>query len=336
MKPTGIAFLVVLVTSGGCARRTSRSYSPPSNVASVMRRQVLNAAETGEGDPAVLPLRQQIAAEPDNPAPRLELASHFGKAGQPELEMEHLRLAVERFPASRDSHMALAQALRKAEQPRQAAETLERYLRANPNSTADPEVWNRLGVCRDEAGDWNAGEQAFRSGLAVSQDLDYLYNNLGYNLLEQQRTSEAVAVLKDALKHNPHSETARNNLGLALARTKGAPVGEALQHFENVADAATARSNLAAALMEQQRYDESRRLLQAALDYNRSSVVALANLALLAELDGKAATVPPPPARVTPWRWPAVLLKRILVPSPAASDQHRAATAKERTQGDKP
>jgi tetratricopeptide (TPR) repeat protein len=277
-----------------------------------MRRQVLNAADAGEGDPAVRRLRAILAAEPGNPAPRLELAAYFGRNGQPELELEHLRLAVDRFPASRDAHLALAQALRKAGEPRQGAALLTHYLRANPGSTADPELWNCLGVAHDEAGDWPAGEQAFRSALAVAPDLDYLLNNLGYNLLEQGRTSEAVAILKDAVRRNPRSETARNNLGMALARLQGVPLGEALQHFENVADAATARSNLAAALIEQQRYEESRRLLEAALDYNRSHAVALANLALLAELDGRPVTVHPPAGRITPWRRPVALLKKIL------------------------
>ncbi len=295
-----------------------------------MRRQVLNAIEAGEGDPVVSRLRRRVAAEADNPEPRVELAAHFGKTGQPELELEHLRLAVERFPGSREVHMGLANALRKAAEPAQAAEILGRYLRANPAATADPELWNRLGVCYDEAGDWKSGEQAFRSGLGIAPHLDYLYNNLGYNLLEQGRTSEAVAILKQALQHNPRSETARNNLGLALARSNGSTVGEALQHFENTTDAATAHSNLAAVLMEQQRYDESRRQLQAALDYNRSSAVALANLALLAELDGRPATVPSSPG-VTRRRWPVVLLKKIF--APASPRTERPAEA---AQGDKP
>jgi Flp pilus assembly protein TadD len=227
------------------------------------------------------------------------------------LELEHLRLAVDRFPGFREAHIALAQSLRKVGEAGQAAELLSGYLRSNSASAADPEVWNSLGVAHDEAGEWRAGEQAFRSGLAVAPGADYLLNNLGYNLLEQGRASEAAAILKEALRRNARSETAHNNLGLALARSQGALVGEALQHFENVVDAATARSNLAAALIEQQRYDESRRLLEAALDYNRSHAVALANLALLAELDGRPATLPPPSRRVTPWRRPVAFLKRI-------------------------
>jgi Flp pilus assembly protein TadD len=304
----------LLLLGAGCATRSYRSVAPPPAVTNTMRRQVLHAADAGEGDPVAARWRSRITAEPDNPAPRLALAAHYGATGFPELEMEHLRLAVARFPGSRDAHLALAQALRKAGQPRQGAEVLANYLRANSPATADAEVWNRLGVCYDEAGDWKAGEQAFRTALAFAPRLDYLLNNLGYNLLQQGRVTESVAVLKEAIERNPDSDTARNNLGLALARSRGATVAEALQHFENVADAATARNNLAAALMEQERYDESRRLLQAALDYNRSHAVALANLALLAEMDGRPAAVRPGSRPVPVWRRPVAWMKTIFSP----------------------
>ena len=228
--------------------------------------------------------------------------------------MEHLRLAIERFPESRAAQLALAAALRRVGLPRQAVESLENYLQSYPTA-ADAGLLSRLGICYDESGDWKAGEQAFRRALALAPQLDYLHNNLGYNLLLQERVAEAVGSLEQALKRNPRSETARNNLGLALTRSSGVTVGEALKHFENVADAATANNNLAAALIEQQRYDESRRLLEAALDYNRSHAAALANLKLLSELDGKPITVPAR-SRVTPWRWPLVLLKWVFAPGP--------------------
>jgi len=54
-----------------------------------------------------------------------------------------------------------------------------------------------------------------------------------------------------------------------------------------VVDTATAYNNVAAALMEQNRYEESRRLLEAALDYNRSHAAALTNLKMVAAQDGK-------------------------------------------------
>jgi len=301
----------------GCARQTAVVSTPPAPkataVSTVMRRQVLNAADAGEGDTLAAQWRRQLASDPLSVEPRLALAAHYRKTGRPELELEHLRVAVERFPSSREARLALAASLRGAGEPADAAAALQELLALQPAAADDPAVLNQLGIAYDEAGDWRRGEQAFRRAVALAPKLDYLHNNLGYNLFQQQRVPEAVPALQQAVKLNPRSETARNNLGMAVARWPGAAVGDALKHFENVTDAATANSNLAAALIEQQRYGESRRLLEAALDYNRSHAAALANLRLLSELDGKPLTVPLRP-RVGPVRRSLAVLKKIFVP----------------------
>src|SRR5712692_1985548 len=255
-----------------------------------MRRQILNAADAGDGDRVLNRLRARMATEPSNVALRLELAAYYRKIGLPEIQMEHLQLAVERFPESSAARMALAQALRAASLPWRAAESLDDFARVHPQS-ADAEMLNLLGICYDEAEDFKAGEQAFGRALALAPRLDYLHNNLGYNLLEQHREVEAVSAFRQALKVNPDSILARNNLGVALARASlqdpRMTVADALAHFQNVVDTATAYNNVAAAMMEQNRYEESRRLLEAALDYNRSHAAALANLRMVAAQDGK-------------------------------------------------
>ena len=313
--------LAALLAALGCSQRTvhvARTPTSPTAVATTMRRQILNAADAGDGDRVVNQLRARMAADPSNASLRLELAAHYRKIGLPELEMEHLRLAMERFPESGPVRLALADALRAAGEPHQAAQILADFALAG-FAPADAAMLNRLGICYDEAGDWKAGEEAFRRALTLDPGRDHLYNNLGYNLLEQQRLSEAAAAFQQALRVNPNSVVARNNLGVTLVRLSvkdGGMVAEALRHFENVADAATAHNNLAAALIEQNRYDESRRLLQAALDYNRSHASALANLKLVAELDGKPAELRVRPAHHRRW-WVSVL-KRVFVPDEPA------------------
>ncbi len=278
-----------------------------------MRRQILNAADAGEGDAVANQLRGQMASEPSDVSLRLALAAHYAKIGLPELQLELLRVAVERFPASREARLTLAEALRAAGQPRQAIESLRDFAQGYPAS-ADAVLLNRLGVCYDEAGDWKSGEQAYRRALDLSPRLDYLHNNLGYNLLEQQRLAEAVTEFHRALRINPDSMVARNNLGVTLARLSlrdpNVPINDALKHFENIVDAATAYNNLAAALIEENRYEQSRWLLEAALDYNRSHAAALANLRLVSELDGKPAEWHLRPRRHF-WSRSAAALKRV-------------------------
>ena len=303
----------------GCAKPRARAAaSTPNAVTTMMRRQILNAADAGEGDPVANRLRQQVAAEAGNVALRLELAAHYGQRGLPELELEYLRLAVERFPASAEARLALARKLRQSGQPQQGADILELFLRAQEADSnggvmaPDPELLNLLGICLDDAGDWAAGEQVFRQALAVAPEQDYLHNNLGYNLLRQDRPREAIAAFAEALKRNPKSEAAHNNWGLALARSGG--VGEALKHFQAVADPATANSNLAAALIEQSRWQESRQLLEAALDGSRSHAAALANLKLVSELDGKPATVRARHNHNNPLLWPWLGFRWLFLP----------------------
>jgi tetratricopeptide (TPR) repeat protein len=62
--------------------------------------------------------------------------------------------------------------------------------------------------------------------------------------------------------------------------------------WQSVSDPATAHNNLAAILIEQGKYSDARRELDAALRYRQDYSPALRNLALVAELDGRAATMP--------------------------------------------
>jgi len=279
----------------------------------VMRRHILNAVETGESDPVAARLRGRVRAEPNDVGLRLQLAAHYGQIDLQELELEHLRLAVERFPLSWEARRALAGVLRAATLSAQAVETLAGFVRSGDDAARDLELLNLLGICQDEAGDWKAGEGAFREALALAPERDYLHNNLGFNLLEQGRVGEAIVSFEQALKRNPRSAVARNNLGVALARSSAIP--EAVRHFENLVDAATANSNAAAALMEQNRYHEGRRLLEAALDHNPRNPAALANLKLVSEHDRKPAEVRLRPL-ASGWKRPLALLRRTFGFSP--------------------
>jgi tetratricopeptide (TPR) repeat protein len=96
----------------------------------------------------------------------------------------------------------------------------------------------------------------------------------------------------------PDSAIARNNLGLALA----AEPQEALRYWEKGSDKATAHNNLAAVMIEQGRLEEARRELDLALGYNRNHPAALANLRLIAQLDGRPTAVPAQQGQRSGWR----------------------------------
>ena len=98
---------------------------------------------------------------------------------------------------------------------------------------------------------------------------------------------EAAAEFREALRLNPQSTIARNNLGVALA---GQPK-DAILNWQSIASPADAHNNMAAVLIETGQYAEARREIDLALSYNRQHSAALNNLRLVSELDGKATEI---------------------------------------------
>jgi Flp pilus assembly protein TadD len=233
-------------------------------------------------------LRDRVIGTPGDLNARLELGRVYEKRGFPELALDHYRWAAEHSPESPEAHLLLAQALNRTGHAAEGLTALDTFLREHPQN--EPELYSWLGIMRDDAGDWKGSEQAYRHAISVaSADRDYLHNNLGYSLLKQGQGVNAAVEFRKALKLNPHSEIARDNLGVALASNPK----EAILNWQSMNEPATAHSNLAAVLIEQGKYAEARKELQVALQYNQSNPAALKNLELLSSLDGKQATVTP-------------------------------------------
>ena len=270
--------------------------SPPP----VMKRQILNAVDAGDGDVTVRELRRAILEQPERLDLRLELVKHFEKLGEAELVVEHLRLLSERFPANEDLNLRLARSLRSGGARDEALRIL-RNLTAR-QSVDSPAVWSLTGILLDELNRPMEGEAEHRRALEfarrdeMSADVDIYENNLGFNLMEQGRRDEAVVLFEAALARRPRSEVARNNLVTALASGKEGEMDTPaiLAHWKSVIDPASAHNNLAAVLMEQGRYPEARAELEQSLKLRFDLPAAWKNLQLLSELDGQPVTVPAP------------------------------------------
>ena len=256
---------------------------PAARPATVWERQVRNAVDAGDGDYRLRALREKMTAEPDNVAVRAELAAAYRERGYPEIALEISRLAVARFPESGEAEISLVRDLRAAGRRAEAVANLEAYLRAHGGSTA--EYWSWLGILRDENGLWPAGEPAHRKAVEVAPNVDYLHNNLGYNLLMQKKYQEAAEEFREALKLNPAGAMARNNLAMALANSNA--TAQALATWQAATDPASAHNNLAVVWMEKGNYGEARKELELALGYNKAHLAALSNLELVTRLDGR-------------------------------------------------
>jgi len=285
--------------AAGCAPRSRTvammpAVAPPMQPA--MERQVRNALDAGDGDYQIRALREKLAAKPDDVQARLDLAQAYRERGYPDIALEHCRLAAARFPESGASQLALARALRDMRLQAEAAQGLQEFLQAHPQRA--PEYFSWLGILRDELGQWAVAELAHRTALDLAPEAEYLHNNLGYNLLMQKKNADAIVEFREALRLNPKSVVASNNLGLALARQNAAE--QAIQSWQATGDPAAAHNNLAAVFIQEGKFAEARRELDAALSYNKQFPAALKNLELVSRLDGNPATVTMKP---TPSRW---------------------------------
>jgi Flp pilus assembly protein TadD len=253
---------------------------------SVWDRQVRNAIDAGDGDIQFRQLREKVAAEPDNVAARVELAKAYRERGMHEVALEISRLATARFPESGPAQLSLVRDLREVNRRPEAIASLETFLKAHPQDSAEFYSW--LGILRDESSLWPLGEPAHRKAIELAPATDYLHNNLGYNLLMQKKNEEAAIEFRAALKLNPASELARNNLGLALANSNAA---QAVASWQSTSDPASAHNNLAVVWMEKGNYAEARKELELALGYDRKNAAALKNLELVSRMTGTPATV---------------------------------------------
>ncbi len=267
---------------------------PPAPPA--MEKQILNAVDAGDGDAELRLLRDRVIASPSSVSARLELGQAYERRGYAELALDHYRKAAEQTPESADAHLMMARALDHSGHSAEAIIILDGFLAAHPQT--GPTLYSWLGIMRDDAGDWKGSEWAYREAMSKSlEDHDYLHNNLGFSLLKQGQNELAAAEFRTALKLNPHSEIARNNLGIALS----ARASEAIVNLQSLNEPATAHSNLAAVLIEQGKYAEARKELQTALEYNQANPAALKNLELLSSLDGKPIILPSITAQPTRW-----------------------------------
>lgn len=263
-----------------------RATIPSTGLPPMMHKQVLNAVDAGEGNPRVRELRAEVAAKPNNVRARMELASEYGRTGYPELELEHLRLAIDRFPDSEVAIRYAARALVRSQQAGEASRRLTEFITAHEKVSSSVLSW--AGIAFDAQQRWVEGEMLHRRALERAGWRDELHNNLGYNLLMQGRKQEAAELFRKALSLNASSETARNNLGLALADRPR----EALAQFRQASsDLGVAHNNLASYLYDKGDLEGARKELELAVEFRKDSPQIMDNLRKVALTDGKPVTI---------------------------------------------
>src|SRR5262245_10382847 len=253
------------------ARRASAA---APNVRSILQQQPRNASNNFVSDSRLQTLQTRVKTDPSDFAARLDLAAEY----------EGYRFyldALDEYTAAFDLNhsekaiLGIARCSQAVNRAWRAIPLLAQFLQESPSAS----VWNALGLLYDADGDLASGERALRLAVGSEPSSDQWRNNLGYNLLLQNKIESAEIELRNALMLNPQSATSHNNLGTVLAR-KG-DLQAALEEFQFSADAPTALNNLAVVLMEMGNYEQSREQLVKALALRRNFAPALANFKLV-------------------------------------------------------
>ena len=285
--PGGITSPPTTQKTGADSTETNRQGTPlpGGSLQTILHQQIQGAYDPFKDDPRIPMLQNQLKLNPQNVDARLELAGVFEGYRLFDGGMEHysevLRLILS-TPESSGSQaekaiMGLGRCAQAAGRAREAIPLMETSTQDWPG----PNSWDALGLLYDELGDHAAGERAFREAVVLDGKSSRLHNNLGYNLLLQNRTEAAESEFRSALELNPQSATTRNNLGVVLAR-RGDLQG-AMEQFLQTPDVATAHNNLAVVLLETGQYERSREELFKALAMHPYFSPALTNFKLVQE-----------------------------------------------------
>jgi superkiller protein 3 len=279
-----IGLLIVFVLGAGCVHRTTaRNFglpaarsaaSPDSSLRAVFHQQTKGAFDPLSDDARVQTFQNRLKVNREDLSARLELAAVYESYRLYDEALEQYTNAYA-LVRSEQSILGIARCDQALGRTWQAIPLLEQFLKESPSAGA----WNALGLLYDSAGNLPAGESAFKEALAKSGEFGEWHNNLGYNLLLQNKIEAAESEFRRALELNPKSATSHNNLGALLARR--GDLQAALEQFQFSADAATAHNNLAVVLLEMGKYEQSREELVKALALRRYFAPALANFKLV-------------------------------------------------------
>jgi Flp pilus assembly protein TadD len=256
--------------------------------------------DAGEGDSELRALRRRLAADPRDLGARLQLAARYSELGLPDLALEHYRLAMAQFPESAAATLGLAKMLREMQEPASALAAIREAEARQP--AGNWQLLSLKGILQDDQGDRTAAEASHRAAVNLEPKNAALRNNLGYNLYLQRRFEEAEAEFRGAIALDSSLDAAHDNLAAALASEDKPAAAQALAEWQRTAGTAGAHNNMAALLMEQERWREARAELMEALKERPDFAAALANLKLVAEHDGQ--PMPAPAALAKPAQAP--------------------------------
>jgi tetratricopeptide (TPR) repeat protein len=197
-----------------------------------------------------------VAARPENPRARVNLAGTLQQRGRAEAAVAELRRALDLAPEHRDAHNNLAVALMAQGE---VAAAIRHYRRAIEIDPSFFQAHSNLGNALVAHGRSDEALPHYREAVRLRPREFVGHYNLGRVLLAEGRIEEAIRSYRHAMEIRPDSALGHNGLGAALAAN-----GEhaaALRHYREAVrldpGMAEAHANLAGQLLAAGRIDEA-------------------------------------------------------------------------------
>ena len=200
----------------------------------------------GRHEEAIAMYQRALSLRPDYPQAHYNLGNALTDAGRPREAAGHFRIALQTISGSADVHNNLGIALMGEGKAAEAIAEFRTAVQLEPESAA-----SRRNLADALASARRYDEAITEFGRAARLDpTGSAHYDLGSLFLELDRTEEAIAAFRAALRLAPRSVQAHNNLGIALG-IQGR-LDQAIEHFrQSLAiqpDFEDARLNLALAL----------------------------------------------------------------------------------------
>jgi tetratricopeptide (TPR) repeat protein len=176
----------------------------------------------GEIDAAIESFRAVLSRDPSHMGARRNLIRGLIAAGEHQAVITETSIALRLAPESAELHFLRGTALNALRRPIEARETLQAAIALNPNHAPS---WLNLGNAHADMDDMEAAETHCRRALDLDPVSIEALASLGFILTAQSRPTEAIKVLRGAIRANPDNVHAHWNLATAALLAGDLPLG---------------------------------------------------------------------------------------------------------------
>jgi len=184
-----------------------------------------------------------LSGKTSNGEKLLILANQAGANGVPEIQKEYLDQLVTAYPSDERAHFNLGNYYFGQQELDQALAHYKKAAELAPNFS---QVYNLLGYCYRQKGDYANSEDSFKKYIALIPNDPNPYDSYAELLLKMGRYDESIAQYRKALSVDPHFNPSR--FGISADYMYSGKPQEAAAELQSMADQARNDGELRTAL----------------------------------------------------------------------------------------